>query len=750
MVTFSADGAQGRLHDQGDIMADDDDVQRAILLSLMSDKNDIAEDAAMVVQRAEEACVEPQMKNKHGDNLLALGKRVEQWLMEFEPSTIGRDIVERLKFDAAGDEARYCAWCIQAKEEIEVLHDKAEASAREPRLKAQAAKNNSREKSESARQFQDEAAKHPVDQELPDAHAFKAKLVLSIVEKAETLAHEAAAKAPAGHPIALLLAQAAKEKSALARRFQHVVSKYSFDQELSDTPAFKAELVFALAEKDAACADAGILTDSVTLPNTRNSQRDGYRIFQRITEALQRRKSNCLQEDLGTIEVMDEPTLVNRTQEGDRKAAATTPGIRCTVTCATAVATMPPNGLLIVIPENVPLQLLVERVAERVQVPEDTVQLAYEGKSLDPGLSLQQHTNIVLPIHRRRGTSEIPICLFTSGIPRLMQKALEDAKALEDYWMYPSQCLDEIVSTNFFGKADALKHIREPTKYDVTNTDGRWFEELCTKVREIVPNCSHNDLQDVLSNNVMLTSNTDELLTVSELSEKKGSDLAACFPMIVHYVPSIAHIPGQRSAMKKDARCEIEKMMNGIAKRKHFSVLTVLNNTNHEILQQYTNFKAHLETQLANGKSMRRRSQPKTREFSENAELNPDINEFMLFHGTSIENAARITGASFKLGHARQGAYGKGIYFADNPMKSDQYAATKHDDALGPIHVMLLCRVACGKVLEVNSTGDYEDRIIGSDASDDSVNGTNFFHNEFIIFREEQCYPEFVILYQKV
>jgi hypothetical protein len=75
--------------------------------------------AEEVVSQTQEMSAEEvtEMKSKHGDNLEALGKHAEQWVLQLGLS--GAEIVDRFKQDAAAAEHKYFVWCLRAKSLIE-------------------------------------------------------------------------------------------------------------------------------------------------------------------------------------------------------------------------------------------------------------------------------------------------------------------------------------------------------------------------------------------------------------------------------------------------------------------------------------------------------------------------------------------------------------------------------------------------------------------------------------------------------
>jgi hypothetical protein len=72
-----------------------------------------------------------------------------------------------------------------------------------------------------------------------------------------------------------------------------------------------------------------------------------------------------------------------------------------------------------------------------------------------------------------------------------------------------------------------------------------------------------------------------------------------------------------------------------------------------------------------------------------------------LYHGTSARAAQAIVQSGFKLPE-RAGMFGKGIYFADTPLKSLQYSQPLSWNNMG---VMLVCDVALGNSM-VKSEAD--------------------------------------------
>ncbi|MED6239884.1 hypothetical protein ATANTOWER_012618, partial [Ataeniobius toweri] len=132
-------------------------------------------------------------------------------------------------------------------------------------------------------------------------------------------------------------------------------------------------------------------------------------------------------------------------------------------------------------------------------------------------------------------------------------------------------------------------------------------------------------------------------------------------------------------------------------------------------------------------------------------------NERMLFHGSPFINA--IIHKGFDERHAYIGGmFGAGIYFAENSSKSNQYVYGIGGGTGCPTHKdrscylchrqMLFCRVTLGKsflqfsAMKMAHAPPGHHSVIGRP----SVNGLAYA--EYVIYRGEQAYPEYLITYQ--
>jgi hypothetical protein len=132
------------------------------------------------------------------------------------------------------------------------------------------------------------------------------------------------------------------------------------------------------------------------------------------------------------------------------------------------------------------------------------------------------------------------------------------------------------------------------------------------------------------------------------------------------------------------------------------------------------------------------------------SEMSADINEFYLFHGTSLQKAEVICKNGFDPAAASSYClYGAGSYFAINSCKSHQYSSAKGKSS---DLVMLVCRVAMGSPHCTAKSHKNERR---PPENYDSIfarhgiaNGRQQHHNEYVVFDRHQVYPEYIVRYK--
>lgn len=139
--------------------------------------------------------------------------------------------------------------------------------------------------------------------------------------------------------------------------------------------------------------------------------------------------------------------------------------------------------------------------------------------------------------------------------------------------------------------------------------------------------------------------------------------------------------------------------------------------------------------------------------------LQPRVNEVYLWHGTSPDGAVGISTVGFQLKYSGSKAdcmYGPGAYFAECSSKSDEYATDAKDGLYKGLRCLLLCRVVLGEVLHLTAGGSGAHDLVRAameSAIYDSVLGDREAsvgtYREFVVYQENQVYPEYVLLYQR-
>jgi len=136
------------------------------------------------------------------------------------------------------------------------------------------------------------------------------------------------------------------------------------------------------------------------------------------------------------------------------------------------------------------------------------------------------------------------------------------------------------------------------------------------------------------------------------------------------------------------------------------------------------------------------------------------VGEKTLFHGSRAHSPFEmmLKREGFMLDHARDGLYGKGLYFAAWPHYSHVYAHRSHRSSI--YHHLLVCRVLCGKARAMGTTVDREmSRLSLPPAEYDSVEGGPHQPRHagpgpqcslmYVIYQDAQVYPEFIITYRE-
>eukprot|EP00435_Cladocopium_sp_Y103_P015024 s295_g3.t1 len=128
-------------------------------------------------------------------------------------------------------------------------------------------------------------------------------------------------------------------------------------------------------------------------------------------------------------------------------------------------------------------------------------------------------------------------------------------------------------------------------------------------------------------------------------------------------------------------------------------------------------------------------------------QLSLAANELWLFHGTRESAAECITENEFQVkmaGSNRGTMFGPGIYLADSVTKSDEYT---DPDPTG-LRTMILCRCTMGRAVRQEG-GGRECMKVCQAGGFHSVKGRRAY-NEYIVYDENQVYPEYIIWYRRV
>eukprot|EP00928_Gymnodinium_smaydae_P045436 TRINITY_DN30287_c0_g1_i1.p1 TRINITY_DN30287_c0_g1~~TRINITY_DN30287_c0_g1_i1.p1 ORF type:complete len:684 (-),score=101.59 TRINITY_DN30287_c0_g1_i1:194-2155(-) len=134
-------------------------------------------------------------------------------------------------------------------------------------------------------------------------------------------------------------------------------------------------------------------------------------------------------------------------------------------------------------------------------------------------------------------------------------------------------------------------------------------------------------------------------------------------------------------------------------------------------------------------------------------ELDPNVQEAWLFHGTSKAGADGITGGDFQIDRAGTGAgtlYGRGIYLAEACTKSDEYTVEE-----GGERFLLLCRTVLGRVHYTDEVRPDTEKLEQACLSGTyhSVLGdrekSRGTYREFMVYDDDQVYPAYMIAYRR-
>jgi len=127
--------------------------------------------------------------------------------------------------------------------------------------------------------------------------------------------------------------------------------------------------------------------------------------------------------------------------------------------------------------------------------------------------------------------------------------------------------------------------------------------------------------------------------------------------------------------------------------------------------------------------------------------LETHLNEFLLWHGTSMDAAEKIVQTDFQIpkdNDASSGCrFGYGAYFAEHLGKSLNYAKPETDGT----QYVLLCRILCGDIYYTEAESELDAGKSRQISGKHSVlaNPSKGQDREFIVQNADQVYPEYIL-----
>ncbi|KAF7997870.1 hypothetical protein HCN44_009268 [Aphidius gifuensis] len=186
-----------------------------------------------------------------------------------------------------------------------------------------------------------------------------------------------------------------------------------------------------------------------------------------------------------------------------------------------------------------------------------------------------------------------------------------------------------------------------------------------------------------------------------------------------------------------------------------YNIVRIQKVQNRKLWERY----AHRRQEVAEEVSAAGPPSPSTVPRTSSTVSTPQANERMLFHGSSFINA--IVQKGFDERHAYIGGmFGAGIYFAEHSSKSNQYVYGICGGTGCPAHKdrscyichrhLLLCRVTLGKSFLQFSAMKMAHAPPGHHSVMGRPSQGGLAFPEYVVYRGEQAYPEYLITYQIV
>jgi len=132
-------------------------------------------------------------------------------------------------------------------------------------------------------------------------------------------------------------------------------------------------------------------------------------------------------------------------------------------------------------------------------------------------------------------------------------------------------------------------------------------------------------------------------------------------------------------------------------------------------------------------------------------DLDADICEAYLWHGTSPQNAWNIAKRGLQVNHHSVAGkrFGAGGYFAEDPARSDKYAGSG-EGIYENCYAMLLCRVILGRQYHIREFKDEGATARAKGRYDSTLAEPRTTEwREFVVYESSQVYPEYALVYER-
>lgn len=393
-------------------------------------------------------------------------------------------------------------------------------------------------------------------------------------------------------------------------------------------------------------------------------------------------------------------------------------------------------GFLVCIPKDDSLQPVQKALADWFDLPDHGIKLIYEGADIDVTKNLSGNS-VTLPGPARRRAGEKVELFFA-----LLETAVEEKRQKEERQLLEAQQLLDLQTQAQRDQDRRLQAIEA--------------EKLARLKQEEEESSAPRRYQVVLERRLGLSRQAHELI----ISNQKPND------------EPVEERSNFLEMCTEELRAEVELLMNNTSRNAgRYKVVTLLRNENSTLQFRYQRARSALsEAKIAKMQVCTGQSLVQLEQLKHNLSLNPDINEFALWHGTtSLDAAGGICKTGFDIGFAGSACgtvMGHGFYFAEQSAVSHGYTRPLHDLAgLCPtgkhasLYVMLLCKVLCGNPLDLPDRMNEEEKekltakcmgpggSFGSKSDHHCILGNISASKVFVAFHRDQVLPEYVILY---